>query len=476
MRERENQGPISVTIRINRHVMEGVIMGKMRRVWILMLAGLLTIPQTAVAYAENEELTDDFLADSFEEILITGEEGSETGALETEALETEVPEIEECITGVEEELVSVGASLGNCGKDLDWSLRDGILMITGSGPMYDFLNDTEWGDAPWWDDHESIVQVIIGDGVTRIGNEAFLGCTKLTSVTIPDSVTEIGKNAFAWCNSLAEIALSERTTSIGERAFVNCTGLKKVRFYGNAPSIASNAFENVISNVYYWTARSGWTSEKTVNYGGTLTWIGTKTPKPARIIGLYNSQNGGDLRWEAMPGAEQYEIHRTNAGKTEVIATVDATQTTYMDTSIKDNCWGKVYVYYVRCRAGADLSPRGEGKTLQRLAPMKITSIKNNAKGQAAIVYTVSSGSNKAFGYEIQYAEKKADLYSQSGTFKKLSMNSRNSLTWTITGLKKGTMYYFRIRAYVNYTHSVTKVITRTWSQYSGVESVKITQ
>ena len=107
---------------------------------------------------------------------------------------------------------------------------------------------------------------------------------------------------------------------------------------------------------------------------------------------------------------------------------------------------------------------------------MKITSVKNNAKGQATIAYTVSTGSNKAVGYEIQYAEKKADLYNQSGTFKKLSVSGRNSLTRTLTGLKKGNTYYFRIRAYVNYTHSVTKFTTKTWSQYNGVESVIITQ
>ena len=102
---------------------------------------------------------------------------------------------------------------------------------------------------------------------------------------------------------------------------------------------------------------------------------------------------------------------------------------------------------------------------------MSIVYITSDTEG-----YTVSTGSNKAVGYEIQYAEKKADLYNQSGTFKKLSVSGRNSLTRTLTGLKKGNTYYFRIRAYVNYTHSVTKVTTKTWSQYSGVESVIITQ
>jgi hypothetical protein len=35
--------------------------------------------------------------------------------------------------------------------------------------------------------------------VVSIGNDAFNGCTRLTSVTIPDSVTSIGYNGFYDC-------------------------------------------------------------------------------------------------------------------------------------------------------------------------------------------------------------------------------------------------------------------------------------
>ena len=108
-----------------------------------------------------------------------------------------------------EELASVGASIGICGKDLDWSLKDGILMITGSGPMYDFQNDTEWGDAPWWDEHESIKQVIIGEGITRIGNESFLGCLNLTSVTMHEGIKTIGTAYAVFRTNIVGIVLFE---------------------------------------------------------------------------------------------------------------------------------------------------------------------------------------------------------------------------------------------------------------------------
>jgi hypothetical protein len=43
--------------------------------------------------------------------------------------------------------------------------------------------------------------VVIPEGVTRIGGEAFLGCTSLPSVVIPESVTEIGYMAFLGSNN-----------------------------------------------------------------------------------------------------------------------------------------------------------------------------------------------------------------------------------------------------------------------------------
>ena len=80
------------------------------------------------------------------------------------------------------------------------------------------------------------------------------------------------------------------------------------------------------------------------------------------------------------------------------------------------------------------------------LAPMKINSCKNDKNGAATVKWAVSSGTNKANGYELQYAESKEDLFGQKGTFRKASLNGRNSLSKTVTGLKKGKTYYISIR------------------------------
>lgn len=67
--------------------------------------------------------------------------------------------------------------------------------------------------------------VIIGEGITIIGAEAFKDCTHLVSVNLPDGITEIGPGAFEGDYLLSTINIPKSVSKIGKRAFCNCINL-----------------------------------------------------------------------------------------------------------------------------------------------------------------------------------------------------------------------------------------------------------
>ena len=114
---------------------------------------------------------------------------------------------------------------GNCGadgNDVTWALTVNnddtsnptyTLTISGKGDMADYGTQ----DTPWYSKRQSITQVNLPDGLTRIGKSAFLQ-TGITNITIPNTVTSIGQNAFWNCNTIkTEIPAS--VTELGETAF-----------------------------------------------------------------------------------------------------------------------------------------------------------------------------------------------------------------------------------------------------------------
>ena len=84
--------------------------------------------------------------------------------------------------------------------------------------------------------------VTIPDGVTSIGDDAFHGCSGLTSVTIPNSMTNIGEYAFFVCNGLTSVTIPDGVLSIGERTFDGCSGLTSVMIPDSVKHIGKMAF------------------------------------------------------------------------------------------------------------------------------------------------------------------------------------------------------------------------------------------
>eukprot|EP00980_Cylindrotheca_fusiformis_P027721 scaffold22475_cov69-Cylindrotheca_fusiformis.AAC.4 len=68
----------------------------------------------------------------------------------------------------------------------------------------------------------------LNDGLERIGDDAFHGCTCLTKVDIPTTVKDIGDKAFVDCTGAMTLVLHEGLERIGKGAFGRCEGLTKV--------------------------------------------------------------------------------------------------------------------------------------------------------------------------------------------------------------------------------------------------------
>ena len=106
------------------------------------------------------------------------------------------------------------------------------------------MTDYEYGTAPWFSRREEIKKVLIKDGVTNIGDNAFRYCDALTSIEIPNSVTSIGNYAFYYCTSLTSIEIPNSVTSIGYQAFYDCSSLTSIEIPNSVTSIGESAFLN----------------------------------------------------------------------------------------------------------------------------------------------------------------------------------------------------------------------------------------
>ena len=143
---------------------------------------------------------------------------------------------------------------GTCGENVTWKYADGTLTISGTGDM---TNYSSASGAPWYDLSGSIVKVVVEDGVTSVGDKAFLYYYNLEDVTLSDSVTDIGENAFNNCSELKSIAIPKGVRNISYCAFYYCDSLESVSFPTGLKSIGDSAFENC-------------NALSDANYGGTV--------------------------------------------------------------------------------------------------------------------------------------------------------------------------------------------------------------
>lgn len=137
-----------------------------------------------------------------------------------------------------------------------------LILYPGDGSPRYIIPDgvTTVGDSAFL--FCNLTNITIPNSVTNIGFNAFSLCG-LTNVIIPDSVTVIGPSAFGECPNLTNVIMSANVTSIGDYVFFDCPNLVSVYFPGNAPSFQFGTGMTLFESdsnlaLYYLTGTTGW--------------------------------------------------------------------------------------------------------------------------------------------------------------------------------------------------------------------------
>lgn len=157
---------------------------------------------------------------------------------------------------------------GKCGETATWVYDKNRYTIIinskdgGDGVMWDMVESTDTSSEDyihyqemWASLKDEIREVVINEGMTTIGRNAFKDCPNLTTVHIPSTLKTIGASSFESSSNLRVVYIADNSAleSIDTNAFRNCGMLKNIgaaetaRLPQNLKYIRDGAFENCSS-------------------------------------------------------------------------------------------------------------------------------------------------------------------------------------------------------------------------------------
>lgn len=230
---------------------------------------------------------------------------------------------------------------------------------------------------------------------------------------------------------------------------------------GSARGIATAGTYNLYvffqKQVYKKTAWKATNTISSVNYQFRSAALSQAESKQPVLNGTYNGTTGIVVKWKNVSGVSGYKIYRKDGSSTKWtnIATVKGSSTSsYADRSVKH---GTTYTYTVRAYKSSLLSSYDKtGTKIVRLAAPVPYNPYSKASGQLTSKWKKISAVS---GYQVQYATSKS--------FSGVETVSTTATAKTVSGLKKGSTYYVRIRAY-------KKISGKTYySAWSSTKSIK---
>ena len=143
-------------------------------------------------------------------------------------------------------------SIGSCTTEIGYGAFSGQTSLTSCTFEADSQLTTIANNA--FRGCSGLTSIDIPSGVTSIGNSAFTSCYSLTSVTIPSGVTNINDYVFSECNRISSVTIPDSVRMIGVSSFAGCSSLTSVTIPSGVTSIGNGAFwgcgniENVTVN------------------------------------------------------------------------------------------------------------------------------------------------------------------------------------------------------------------------------------
>ena len=161
----------------------------------------IKVEQIKAENIENEEEAAEEESPSEEESAEEESPAEEESEEEESPSEEESAQEESVSEAILEESAEGELITGTCGTSVEWKLdtTSGVLTITGEGDM------DSYSASPWKSYASQVKSLVIEEGITGIGANAFASLTSLASASITDNIERIGYRAFYNCSALSTV-------------------------------------------------------------------------------------------------------------------------------------------------------------------------------------------------------------------------------------------------------------------------------
>ena len=244
------------------------------------------------------EQTDIYLADTLTKI--NDYAFYDNRALESISIKNTTTINANALTDCPADITIRGKLSGSCGDNATWSLEDGVLTISGTGPMTSYSLSV---NVPWYGIRTAINKLIVEEDITKVGKYALQNATNLIGAYLPNSITSLDDYVFNGCTSLAYI-VSAATTPPTIPA--HSTGYS---------SYESGTFTNVLTTALIYVPSGSESAYATAStdpsYASSTGWRRFTTICPYGTCGATGNEE--NVTWAFNPTAGSLTISGTGA-------------------------------------------------------------------------------------------------------------------------------------------------------------------